>query len=113
MRITIPGEPVPKQRPRLGKNGTVYTPKQTRVAEDVIRWMLTSSHVRPAEGDVAVFLDFSTSSRRRVDLDNLVKLVLDACNGLAWKDDSQVVLINARLERGSHTQRTILEVIPA
>lgn len=29
------------------------------------------------------------------DLDNMVKLVKDACNGIIWKDDKQVVYLRA------------------
>ena len=32
-RFTVPGPPVPKGRPRLGKGGHVFTPDQTRAYE--------------------------------------------------------------------------------
>lgn len=38
-------------------------------------------------------VDLDTTSKLRGDLDNYVKTVLDALNGVAWKDDSQVVRI--------------------
>lgn len=31
----------------------------------------------------------------RPDTDNLVKFVLDCCNGILWEDDSQCVIVNA------------------
>jgi Holliday junction resolvase RusA-like endonuclease len=34
------------------------------------------------------------------DLDNLVKAVLDALNGVVWEDDVQVVSMSARIHRG-------------
>ncbi len=33
---------------------------------------------------------------KRPDLDNVVKAIKDGCNGVAWKDDSQVVSLSAR-----------------
>jgi crossover junction endodeoxyribonuclease RusA len=35
------------------------------------------------------------ASRVRLDLDNAIKVTLDALNGIAWLDDSQVVRLDA------------------
>jgi Holliday junction resolvase RusA-like endonuclease len=40
-----------------------------------------------------------TKRHPKRDLDNLIKAVLDACQGFFWRDDSQVDEINARIER--------------
>ncbi len=40
---------------------------------------------------MVVHLDFYRDSNRRVDLDNLVKLVFDSLNAFVWADDSQIV----------------------
>lgn len=40
-------------------------------------------------------IDLDMKSKLRGDLDNYVKTVLDALNGVAWDDDSQVVKITA------------------
>lgn len=40
-------------------------------------------------------IDLDMKSKLRGDLDNYVKTVLDALNGVAWPDDSQVVKITA------------------
>jgi Holliday junction resolvase RusA-like endonuclease len=33
---------------------------------------------------------------KKPDLDNLLKLLKDACNGIVWMDDSQVVIMIAK-----------------
>ena len=45
---------------------------------------------------------------QRPDLDNLVKLVKDALNGLAWHDDSQIVSLSANKLWTTETPRTLV-----
>lgn len=42
-------------------------------------------------GPIIVECDFFLGNNRRVDIDNLWKLVSDAGNGIVWNDDSQIV----------------------
>ena len=46
--------------------------------------------MRPRKNIYAVACQFFTKNRRRVDLDNLSKLILDSLNGIVWEDDCQV-----------------------
>jgi Holliday junction resolvase RusA-like endonuclease len=41
-------------------------------------------------------LAFFQGTRARKDIDNMVKLVLDSLNGVAWTDDVQVSVVLAR-----------------
>ena len=100
--FTIPGEPVPKGRPRFARRGSAvmtYTPKKTAGAEDAVagcfRRAAGSSIPDPAAayGLTAVFC---CGTRYRHDTDNLLKLLLDALNAVAWPDDDQVTEISAR-----------------
>lgn len=100
--FTVPGEPMGKARPRVTKHGT-YTPKATRQAEGRIQSALLT--VYPAQAALAnvddvhawrLHLVFSRYERTHRDVDNLQKLVMDAMNGLAYADDSQVETV--RLE---------------
>lgn len=106
----VPGDPVGKGRPRLGRGGRVYTPDATRRAEHAVAaaWW---SPVIPIEIPVEVWVtayyarpkdhflkdgSLSAAGKRlpvpmkTPDLDNVVKLVLDALNGVAYRDDKQV-----------------------
>lgn len=118
LKFVVPGEPTGKARPRVVNNGRftqAYTPKGTVVYENMVR--MEFQHAANAagflpilSGPVRVRIDAyysvpkSTSRKRwremlagwifptkKPDWDNIGKIVCDACNGLAWKDDSQVV----------------------
>ena len=116
----IPGEPKSKQRPRTGvtRDGrrVMYTPAQTSNYENYIRLMfqLNCEGMKlsgPLHADITgVFAVPSSESRKRrermlrgeirhtkkIDCDNLAKIVLDALNGLAYDDDKQVCELEVR-----------------
>ena len=112
MKIIIPGEPRGKQRPRFNrKTGTTYTPTETAQYEEMVRLIAKAAyHCKPIEGPVQVMVtgmykipESTTKERRRKmqlglvfpevkpDIDNVAKIILDALNGIVYKDDKQVV----------------------
>jgi Holliday junction resolvase RusA-like endonuclease len=107
----FPGEPVPKGRPRSTHSGHTYTPTRTKQGEEAIRWELKAQGAKPIDQPtlVAVNLQFRCKSKT-ADLDNLVKLVLDAAQGFLWENDRQVCRIVAEVERGSSEPETRLVV---
>lgn len=113
----VPGAPVPKARPRFSSRGGVartYTPAKTRAYEARVAdagraalcgaWPLQG----PLKAVVRVHLPALKSGPKahrsapptgRPDLDNVVKAVLDALNGVLYADDSQVVTLKAYKRR--------------
>src|SRR4029077_2396010 len=90
-----------------------YTPAETKNAQEI--WQLAlRSHLRSRPPDAThaftTKLRFFARRYQKTDLDNLVKLVWDACTGLVWSDDRQVVGLDAWLTHGSEAPRTELEV---
>lgn len=113
--VTITGEPMSKERPRLAvtRGGKVYTPSATKHAERLVAWEIKKAFPRiEVNGQDAfrVELEFCLKSQRRRDLDNMTKLVLDACNKCVWKDDSQVEELEARLTRASVEPKTVIRI---
>lgn len=79
MKIIIPGEPIPKARPRKGQHGNFYTPRQTVEYESTIAWSCKAQPDRFGSSKVAVHTIFFFSSERSLsDGDNCHKSVLDA-----------------------------------
>lgn len=111
--LIVMGKPQGKARPRFTRTGRVFTEAKTKQAEAAIlaEWERAGS-VRldgPIELDVLLFHKrpaghftskglLSTAGRRqpipdnqKPDIDNALKLVMDALNGSAWSDDVRVV----------------------
>lgn len=98
-RFTIEGEPSVKGRPRFTRNGNVYTPSKTRTAQDRIALLFKDSAPDYVPGNVftyGVMALFFCGMRQRRDTDNMLKLILDGLNGVAWEDDSQVMEVSGR-----------------
>lgn len=115
MNFTIYGEPKAKGRPRFAKRGnfvSTYTPKETLDYENLIK-ISYSTQVENKEvlqGEIIAIVSAyfsipkSTSKKKSIqmltgeirptkkpDCDNIAKTVLDSLNGIAYRDDSQIV----------------------
>lgn len=87
--VTVPGNPIPKGRPRFA--GHAYTPASTQAAEDALGWSLKVGRPPKMTGQVVIVAAFYRQNRVRTDVDNLMKLVMDAATAAGlWIDDSQV-----------------------
>lgn len=136
--FTVPGKPQGKARARTGynpKTGQVmsHTPDNTVLYENFIKTCYMQETDQIFENGEALSVSVTAyfepvknvSKKRREqmlqdkifpikkpDIDNIVKAVLDALNGLAYKDDSQVVQILAakRYQDKSRVDVTIEEL---
>lgn len=109
-RFVIPLRPKAKERPRH-RGSIAYTPKATKDYERDVRYYYERECGKPpTDKPVMVELTFNfaipASAKKadkeqmllgkcpyvaRPDLDNIEKAVMDALNGVAFRDDSQVV----------------------
>ena len=87
-----PGKPVPKMRARV-TSGHSYTPAPTVIWEALVRVSAFAQVPEgwPMDARYRVTLHVTCDDRRRSDVDNHAKSSgMDALNGVAWHDDSQV-----------------------
>jgi len=116
-RFTVEGEPASKARARtvrVGNKVRTYTPGKTRTAEAEIAWRFRAAaggyRLDPDAAYKVVAL-FSSGTQQRRDVDNMLKLVLDGLNGVAWPDDAQVLEVIGRKSNGPVEQpQTEVEV---
>ena len=91
--LFVEGEPRPKQSFKISRHDNRfvgYTPKAIKDWSDVITAKAKLCNVM-VSGLLKVELMFYLSNKRKVDCDNLSKLVLDALQGVVYKNDSSVV----------------------
>ena len=98
MKITVEVEPRPCPRPRFGKRA--YMPAEYQKYKAAIGLAVKSKvQGTPLTENLKLQITFRRNyradSRRFGDIDNLVKGVMDSCNGILFLDDSQVVSLTA------------------
>ena len=122
MKFTIYGNPVSKGRPRFSRRGNfAYTDEKTvsyenlvklsflEQIEDKMKYLTEDKKELKAVITAYYSIPKSTSNKKRElmiakkirptkkpDLDNISKIILDSLNGLAYKDDSQIVTLELK-----------------
>lgn len=131
--FTIPGDMRGKGRPRFTARGgfaRAYTDTKTENMEAWVKLCALERHpgMRPLDGPVALSMTINVAvpaswpKKRRAhaldgtlrpigkpDVDNCCKLVADALNGIAWRDDSQIVALTVH-KRYAEVAETVLTV---
>jgi Holliday junction resolvase RusA-like endonuclease len=110
------GAPVPKERARWSpKHKRMFTPTRTRASEGdlLYAWRVALNRRLPLVDTCAIVAIFFVPTRRRKDVDNLMKLVMDAATRAGvWNDDSQVIAQASYLELDRDRPRTLVAVCP-
>lgn len=107
--IVVDGPPTSKARARYGK-GRMYVDTMQRAAESALGWQLKAFIRRPLTGNLAIGCIFYRPNYQRIDVDNLLKHVLDSANGVCWEDDSQVTAILGVAELDRQNPRTVIVI---
>jgi len=115
IKFTVPVPPVAKARPRVTVRGgfaRAYTPKKTAQFEQIVAdcCPMHPPINTPCHLSITFHLPIPKSWSKakqkaaqdgelapvtRPDIDNYIKSVMDALNGVAYEDDSQVVTLTA------------------
>lgn len=107
--IEIPGKPMAKGRPRVGKFGT-YTPRETVNYENLVKtvyWQKYGNDEKfinePVKIEIWAYFEPTQAEKKsknkmeklignpyikKPDADNITKIICDALNGIAYEDDN-------------------------
>lgn len=129
----VPGVPVGKGRPKFARQGAfvrAYTPEKTVGYENLVKLVAAGAMAgrcpMPGPADVSIALyvtppaSWSQKKQREAllghvmptskpDMDNVIKGLFDAMNGIVWEDDKQVVSLRV-WKRYADTARASVDV---
>ncbi len=108
MKITLDYPPSANVYWRMANN-RLYLSEAANDFKAMTMYLCASAGFEPLEGDVSVRLKFFRP-RKSGDLDNRIKVCLDALQGYAYVDDSQVVEIHATRHDDKDCPRVEVEV---
>lgn len=109
--LVLEGEPASKARHRTSRDGRTYKTSADSAAEARTAWALRRAFKEPWTGNLALGAVFFRPDRRRMDVDNLLKHICDAGNGIAWVDDAQITAVYGVAELDAGDPRTLLVVV--
>lgn len=111
--LVIPGNPVPMGRPRVGPRGATIPERTVRAEREIAELTKIELINHPDRfplheefGIILAFFEGVKAEQHMADIDNCIKTVLDALNGIVWIDDKLVTRIEATIERGNPNPRT-------
>ena len=134
--FTVPGQPVAKGRPKFARQAgfvRAYTPEKTVAYETLVKLAAGEAMAGdpPMQGPLSLMLRLylaipkSTTKRDRAaivagyflptkkpDIDNVLKAVTDAMNGIVYEDDAQLVTVMV-VKQYSDTPRAEVGVMRA
>ena len=103
MTLTLPSPISANRYWRIMRNRVVRSAEASEYKRAVAD-IASKASIRPADGPVEISLTYhprqtknGVASRVRLDTDNVIKVALDALNGIAYLDDSQVVKLTAEI----------------
>lgn len=110
--ITILTKPVPVNQKYGVINGRMLLQKKYRDTKEAIAWEIRSGWKgEPLTEDVAVNVIIYFGNNRANDIDNYLKIILDAAEGILFENDSQITELHVFKEYDKENPRVELSAI--
>ncbi len=119
----VPGKITGKGRPRVNTTTAIaYTPAKTKEYEELVKqyFIIKYRRINPLEGRIKInitayfsvpkntskkqeenMLNNAISPTKKPDIDNIAKIILDALNKLAFRDDNQITKLEIEKKYGT------------
>lgn len=109
MKLVIHGNPISVNNLYRGRR---FLTAEGKAKKEEYGWKLRTQYkesplVSEIELEIKVFLE----SKRRRDLDNILKALLDSMTGIIWQDDSQITKITIEKFLDKEEPRVVMEVV--
>ncbi len=101
IRIKLKDTPPSTQHIYRHNGPRMYMTKEGQDCKEAYKWEIRSQYRgKPLTEPVSVIIELYWDDKRKRDVDNFNKLILDAGSGLLWKDDSQITELVIRKYSG-------------
>ena len=112
IKLVIPLRIFPKPRPRQGKYGNFYTPRDER--EDNLEsyfWQFArKNRLKLIDYCINLQCKFYVKGLAGMDLDNALKNLMDCGEGILWKNDRQIKKFK-EIEFIEHSDKDSIEIV--
>ena len=88
-----------------GSFPTMYMTKKGKDLKEQYQWEMTASKIKCTNKPVELTIDLYFNDKRKRDVDNFNKLILDAGNGILWDDDNQIQSLTVNKHYDKDTPR--------
>lgn len=96
---------------RKGKGGKIYVSEEAQAYKDAVGYQLKAAGVEPVSGNLSVTMHVYRKIRKG-DVDNRIKVTLDAMQGFAYQNDDQVVELHVYRHDDPTNPRVEVEIVP-
>lgn len=117
IQFTVFGDVMGKPRPRVNRNGHVWTKKKFIDCEEKIADAYLAAGGSVLSGEICITVSIcrklpnsrpkrliSEPDTYKPDIDNIAKIVLDALNGVAYEDDKQITQLHVIKQPRTRTE---------
>ncbi len=109
-KLIIPGKPISVNDLYTGRR---FLTKDGREMKQTVGWQVKSQWKAKPKliGDLRIYMDFFYMDKRRRDIDNPVKAMMDCLTGLVFADDSQIIEMHITKNVGIDRTEIVIEQI--
>ena len=112
MVITLKGNPVSTNHLYKKHGNITYMTRDGKDLKESYSWQAKIQWKKPIiEDTLKIVVGLFFKDKRRRDIDNWHKVLLDSMTGIVWKDDSQIVEMTVTKSIDKDNPRIELEVV--
>lgn len=110
--IKIPLRPIStNQLHRMSKSGHIYKIKEAKEWSELAKKFIQEQFTEPViESNVEITLKICLTGDKPIDLDNCLKLCIDALQGVVIKNDKQIEAITAVRKMNSELDKIVISI---